>query len=322
MHYEVSMTQSSTPPTVPTQRPVKRPSPGRGRSVLTFIFRLLLLGVSGSIAGLLGIAVAQFYPGQIQEPPLVERLLRGSQAFWQSVTRLPDVWNQESGRPIAASDAVSPSPSLPAPPITTLPPLQLPEADRQQVQTELAQLQTDLQQLNNRTASLETRVGTPTTDASIEQRLQTIQQRLDPTAPPVAVSDAAPEAGLIPPSTSTIANGELLKVTLPSDALFTPENALRPETSAILDSIIADLQRYPNATIRVIGHTDSQGSTQGDRTRSFEQATAVTQYLSNQLGEGYQWVTVGYGSSLPLVENTSAINHQRNRRIEIIIDPS
>lgn len=319
------MTQSSTPPTsVPTQRPVKRPSPGRGRSVLTFIFRLLLLGVSGSLAGLLGIAVAQFYPGQIQEPPLVEKLLRGSQAFWQSVTGLPEAWNNGADRPIAPStpDAASPAPSLPAPPITALPPLQLPEADRQQVQTELAELQTDLQQLSNRTANLETRVGTPTTEAPLEQRLQTIQQRLDPNAPPVAASEPASASGLIAPSTSTIANGELLKVTLPSDALFTAENALRPETNSILNSIVSDLQRYPNATIRVVGHTDSQGSTQGDRTRSFEQATAVTQYLSNQLGEGYQWVTVGYGSSLPLVENTSAINRQRNRRVEIVIDPN
>jgi outer membrane protein OmpA-like peptidoglycan-associated protein len=294
--------------------------------VLTFIFRLLLLGVSGSLAGLLGIAVAQFYPGQIQEPPLVEKLLRGSQALWQGVTRLPEAWNNGAANtPIAASspsDATSPSPSVPAPPITTLPPLQLSEADRQQVETELTQLQTDLQQLNTRTAALESRVGASNSDASLEQRLQTIRQRLDPNAPPVAVAEPSSESGFIAPSTSTIANGELLKVTLPSDALFTAENALRPGTDAILDSIVADLQRYPNATIRVIGHTDSQGSTQSDRTRSFEQATAVTQYLSNQLGEDYQWVSVGYGSNAPLVENTSAINRQRNRRIEIVIDPS
>jgi outer membrane protein OmpA-like peptidoglycan-associated protein len=311
------MTQSSTPQaSVPTQRSAKRPSPGRGRGVLTFIFRLLLLGVSGSLAGLLGITVAQFYPGRVPEPPLVEKFLRGSQSLWQGVSQVPKSWsgNSEPSSPSSPASTPFSSPS----PITSLPPVQLSDPDRQQVQTELAQLQTELQQLNGRATTLESRLGAPASSAPLEQRLQTIQQRLDPNAP--VISDAA-EPGLFAATASTIANGELLKVTLPSDALFAGDNTLRSETSAILDSIATDLQRYPGARIRVVGHTDSQGTTDSDRTRSFEQATAVTQYLANQLGEGYQWVTVGYGSSAPLVENTSAVNRQRNRRIEIVIDP-
>jgi len=315
MHMRYAMTQSSTSQAsdLPKQRPVKRPSPGRGRSFLTFIFRLLLLGVSGSLAALLGIVVAQFYPGQIQEPPLVEKFMQGSQSLWRSVTRLPATWNNPaSPSPVTSSspstETTSPSPSdspqLPAPPAP------LSEADRQRIQTELTQLQTELQQTTDRSAAA----------TVIQQRLQALQQQLNPGSGNTATE---PDQNFIAPSTSTIANGELLKVTLPSDALFDSDQVtLRPTTTAILDSIVTDLQRYPGATIRVAGHTDSQGAAAADRDRSFQQANAVLQYLSGKLDDSYRWVAVGYGSTEPLEENTSTINRQRNRRIEIVIDPS
>lgn len=309
------MTQSSTSQAseLPKQRPAKRPSPGRGRSFLTFIFRLLLLGVSGSLAALLGIVLAQFYPGQIQEPPLVEKFMQSSQALWRSVTRLPATWNNPTpASPVASSPSgtgvASPSPSVS--PQLPAPPAPLSEADRQRVQTELTQLQTELQQTTDRSVAA----------AAIQERLQALQQQLNPNATSAATES---DQGLIAPSTSTIANGELLKVTLPSDALFnTDQVTLRPATTAILDSIVTDLQRYPGATIRVAGHTDSQGAADADRDRSFQQANAVLQYLSEKLDDSYRWVAVGYGSNEPLEENTSTINRQRNRRIEIAIDPN
>lgn len=311
------MTQSSTSQAsdLPKQRPAKRPSPGRGRSVLTFIFRLLLLGVSGSLAALLGIVIAQFYPGQIQEPPLVEKFMQGSQALWRSVTRLPETWSSPTPTPTPnLSGSATPS----SPQITTPPPpppsspSPLSEADRQRIQTELTQLQTELQQAPDRSAA----------SAAIQQRLQSLQQQLNPGTTSFT-TETAPDQSFIAPATSTIANGELLKVTLPSDALFnSDQTTLRPTTTAILDSIVTDLQRYPGATIRVAGHTDSQGSAEADRDRSFQQASAISQYLSGKLDDSYRWVAVGYGSKDPLVDNTSTINRQRNRRIEIVIDPN
>lgn len=311
------MTQSSTPQTsdLPKQRLAKRPSPGR--SFLTFIFRLLLLGVSGSLAALLGIVIAQFYPGRILDPPLVEKFMQGSQALWQGVTRLPQTWNDPAPASTASPSPASTAPASPqadASPQLSPPPAPLSDADRQRLQAELTQLQTELQQSTDRSAAL----------ATIQQRLQAIQQQLNPdatasSAPP----DSAPDQSLVAPSTRTIANGELLKVTLPSDALFNPDQiSLRPTTSAILDSIVSDLQRYPAATIRIAGHTDSQGTAEADRDRSFQQASVILQYLSGKLDDSYRWVAVGYGNTEPLVDNTSPINRQRNRRVEIVIDPN
>lgn len=305
------MTPSSTPQTseLPRQRLAQRPSPGR--SFLTFIFRLLLLGVAGSLAALLGIIIAQFYPGRVQDPPLVEKLMQGSQALWQGVTRLPETWSNPSPAspsPSSPTGTATPSPQASTSPQLPAAPAPLSDADRQRLQAELTQLQTELQQSTDRSA--------------IQQRLQAIQQQLDPSAT-ASSSATPPDQSLIAPSTSTIADGELLKVTLPSDALFNADQVtLRPTTSAILDSIVSDLQRYPAATIRVAGHTDSQGAADADRERSFQQATAVQQYLSGKLDKSYRWVAVGYGSSDPLVDDTSPINRQRNRRIEIVIDPN
>lgn len=337
------MTESSTPPVteVPKTRrkPVRQrpPSYGPGRAILVFIFRLLMLGVSGSLAALIGIAIANLRPGNIQEPPFAEKLLQGSQALWQGITRLPQSW-QPSPSPTSTAPVLAPTvssdvpTSLPAPPDTSPAqpaPVDLTEADRQQVQTELTQIQTELQQLNSRAAELESRVGTANAGNPLEERLQTIEQRLDPDAAPPSPSPSpapAENRNFIARATTILSNsGETLTITLPSDALFdadAEQTMLRSETPAILDSITADLQQYPGATIRVVGHTDSQGSSESDRTRSFEQASAVSQYLSEALGEDYRWIVVGVGSSRPLAENTTPINRQRNRRVEIVIDPS
>jgi OOP family OmpA-OmpF porin len=332
------MTESSTPPAeVSRRRKPASPPPsyGAGRGLLVFIFRLLMLGVSGTLAGLLGIAIANLYPGNIQEPPLAEKVLQGSRSLWQGITRLPQSWQTPNAPSGTAPTLGNPSPdnnletqpetTLPTPPTTDSDPQTgspLSDTDRQQVQTELSQIQTELQQLNSRAAELETRVGA-TNAGSLEERLQGIERQLDPNAaPPSPAPSFTENQSFIAPTTTRSTGGELLTITLPSDALFSPDQTtLRPETTEIFNTIAADLQRYPGAAIRVIGHTDSQGSSANDRARSFEQASAVAQALSQSLDDSYRWIVAGAGSNRPLVENTTLINRQRNRRIEIVIDP-
>lgn len=325
------MTKSSSPQTNELTPPQPRKTRfGWGYALLVLLFRLLLLGVSGSLAGLLGIAVAQLYPGDIDEPPLVEKLLRGSALFADNLDQMtqPEVVSPVSPAPdtATADPAPSLSPNPESSPEVVTPSPALSDADRQQIQAEIAQLQNELQQLNNRAAALEGRVGAEDAAAPLEQRLQALQRQLDPNAAPLINTlppTESPAPSLVAPATTTLANGDQLMVTLPSDALFAEDpTILRPETTEILNSIVSDLRQYPGATIQVVGHTDSQGSSGSDRTRSFEQATAVKQYLEGQLGEEYRWVVVGYGNGRPLAENTSPINRQRNRRIEIVIDPN
>ena len=80
------MTKSST--VQATERQTPQRSPGGGRSFLVLIFRLLLLTVGGSFAGLLGVAIAQFYPAQVQETPVLEKVFQRSEVLIRDIRDL------------------------------------------------------------------------------------------------------------------------------------------------------------------------------------------------------------------------------------------
>jgi OmpA-OmpF porin, OOP family len=311
-----SVTQSSEK----VETRARKSEPNGGNFLLVSFFRLLLLGVSSSLAVLVGMAIAQFYPDKAQEPPIVEKALRQAQNWVNQQKQALFPTPQASIAPLpTASIAPSPITQLPQPSASPLS-----KADRDKLQAELAQIQAQLKGLGDRAATLETQLGSSETAASLEQRLQSIQRQLEP-ASPSPVTEPFNSQPLAAPSVSptvTATEGKSLIVTLPSDALFnSTQTSLRPESLAILDSLISDLQRYPGATVRVSAHVDEQGADEADRSRSFEQAKAVKQYLTSKLGETYQGVAIGYGHSRPVAGNTSPGDRQRNRRIEIAIDP-
>lgn len=285
-----------------------RPSSFRwGRSLFTLILRLLILGVGSSVAAAVGIAVAQLYPAQVQEPPFVEKLIQSSSSLLDTARQLPKTWNQpKKTESPAVVPSVSPSASAPAFGVAS----PLSETERQQLQTELTKLQAELQTLTSDSKEpLADRVK------ELQKRIQAIQEQLSN-----STSSASPQTFVAPATSSTDANR--LMVTLPSDALFEgTQTTLRPGSDAILNSILTDLQRYPGAAIQVGAHTDNQGAAETDRHRSLEQAKAVQQYLSTKLGAEVHWVTVGYGHNRPLAAADTPENRQRNRRIEIMIDP-
>jgi outer membrane protein OmpA-like peptidoglycan-associated protein len=292
-------------------------SPGRGRTLLVLIFRLLLLGVGGVTAGLAGVAVAQFYPARptaVTDPPLLEQLLQRSDAVIDRLRRLRPRSTTPLAEPMAAPPPMTATPAAP----------QLAAADRQQLQTELTALQADLAELNDRTASLEARMGAPRSPANLETRLQTLEQQLDPaTATSPSASTPSATATVAPLAASPIATASSsLMVTLPSDALFTADpTRLRPESQQLLSAVVTELQRYPGATILVAAHIDRQDQATTARSRSFAQAQAAAQQLSSLIGDQYHWIIVGYGQTRPVAPNDSPANRQRNRRLEIGIDP-
>ncbi|MBD1910854.1 MULTISPECIES: OmpA family protein [unclassified Leptolyngbya] len=286
----MSQTQAIPPSTQPSSR-----RKNRALGVLTLIFRLLLLGVSGGLAWLIGIAIAQLAPGTVAEPPLTERLL-------QQVEDL-NARRQTGVMPFQPSTQPAAEPSLAPTPLTLAP------SARQTAQAEVNQIQGNLQTLSDRATALETELGIVPTAAPLDARLRRLQQSIDPTAAPV--------------ETSPVAAGErTLLVTLPSDALFEPNGQmLRPAARGILDSIAQDLQAYPNAVMRVAAHSDASGSAEAQREQSFAQASTVTGYLQSRLGAGYTWLTVGYGNTKPLTGAGNSPDPSRNRRIEIRIVP-
>lgn len=240
-----------------TQETAVRRSPRPVRSFLVFVFRLLLLGIGGGFALLLGIAIAQFFPAQAPQEPLLEGIFRQTENIFTEIKQLRN------------TSLSSPSPSAPSP--------------------------------------------VPSSSA--------------PSSP---IPGANPSASALPPVVTSTSDTKLA-ITLPTDALFNAnEDVFRPEAQPILDSVVSDLQRYPEATVQVAAYTDAEaanvaGASPGDgvqdRNQSFAQAQIIKRYLANRVGDHYHWVVAGFGNTQPLVPSDTAINQQRNRRIQITIQP-
>lgn len=111
-----------------------------------------------------------------------------------------------------------------------------------------------------------------------------------------------------------------LNVTVRNEVLFDFNSAgLRPASRTSLGEMAGVLEKYPNTTIEVAGHTDSIGSAAYNQQLSERRANSVANYLE-QLGvSGNRLDPVGYGKSQPRATNSTASGRQLNRRVEIHI---
>lgn len=274
------------------------------KTLLVWALRWAGLGVGVTVAWGLGGVIAQVTPGAATDPPLQELLVRRTQRVTQKLSRLPQWWAGDGLRP------TTPAPPLlsdPAPPVATPRPVNLTPEQRQQITTELEAIQGDLQRLRDRASALEVQLGLPTLSDPLETRLASLSSRLapDPETPinPVAPLAPSPDTATATPAAAIpihpLLQVDAYRVTLPSDLLFTGGEAiLQPAATQLLDSILADVGRYPGATILVGSYTDRGSDAEAGVALSFQQAIAVQRYLASRLGEDqYHWITVGYGQS-------------------------
>lgn len=86
-------------------------------------------------------------------------------------------------------------------------------------------------------------------------------------------------------------------------------------TAPLLDRLAAAVRSCPGV-VRVEGHTDSTGNSEGNRTLSQARADAVRVALGDRGVPLERLVAVGYGQANPIAGNDSAAGRARNRRIE------
>lgn len=92
----------------------------------------------------------------------------------------------------------------------------------------------------------------------------------------------------------------------------------------ILESMHNDLAKvgnflldHPDEKLRIAGHTDSAGDENSNLKLSQSRADAIRTYLINQFKIDEARITaIGYGSSKPIVEESSEQSKQLNRRVE------
>ena len=118
-------------------------------------------------------------------------------------------------------------------------------------------------------------------------------------------------------------NGENLVVVLSQDLLFATNSTAVSSTSQNELFIVADsLNRYPNTTVNVIGHTDNVGDAVFNQGLPERRAQAVSNILISGGVAPSRVRAIGAGETQPIASNLNAAGRQMNRRVEIIITPN
>lgn len=113
-----------------------------------------------------------------------------------------------------------------------------------------------------------------------------------------------------------------LQVGLSSDVLFSSGSAeLFPGGRQKLDQVAGVLNRYPESTVQIIGHTDNRGSEDLNMELSRKRAHAVASELA-AVGVNPQRISIlGRGASMPIATNATPEGRAQNRRVDIIVIP-
>ena len=118
------------------------------------------------------------------------------------------------------------------------------------------------------------------------------------------------------------AKGKLIyTVTLSNDKVTFPVNraAVSPDARTLVDEAIAQLKAENRGVyFEIEGHTDSSGSEAYNEKLGLDRATAVRNYMHDQLGIALNRIEViSYGETKPIVDNKTREHRAQNRRVVI-----
>ena len=127
------------------------------------------------------------------------------------------------------------------------------------------------------------------------------------------------DASRIPQATVRTTEKEVI-ITILAINLFTPANEVKPAGKSVLDGVGSFLQKYPQNTVVVRGHTDSQGSPAANEAVSEKRGQKVREYLVvGQNIDPNRITAQGLGPTQPVATNTTEAGRALNRRVEIAI---
>jgi OmpA-OmpF porin, OOP family len=98
------------------------------------------------------------------------------------------------------------------------------------------------------------------------------------------------------------------------------KSVIREADEADLKKAIGFVKKYPNANVKLEGHTDSRGTEEYNQKLSEQRAEAVQNYLIQKGAvQRADISTVGYGESRPIADNKTDAGRAENRRVDILI---
>ncbi|MEO8224338.1 MAG: OmpA family protein, partial [Gammaproteobacteria bacterium] len=87
-----------------------------------------------------------------------------------------------------------------------------------------------------------------------------------------------------------------------------------------LNKLVTFLEKYPDRTAAIEGHTDNVGSDSSNQALSQNRAESVRAYLVKQGVSARRLTATGMGEGDPVADNDSATGRQQNRRVVVVID--
>jgi len=117
-------------------------------------------------------------------------------------------------------------------------------------------------------------------------------------------------------------SGNNIKLILDGDITFTSGSAqVSSSMKPTFKSIVKVMNNFKKTNLIIIGHTDSQGSTQYNQNLSEVRAKSVQQNLNGYGLARNRTFTDGFGESSPLCSNSTTQGRACNRRVELVISP-
>jgi OOP family OmpA-OmpF porin len=94
---------------------------------------------------------------------------------------------------------------------------------------------------------------------------------------------------------------------------------IKPESNGVLKEIADVLKKFPDYKVKIIGHTDSDGSDASNLTLSDKRAAAVKDALTKDFGiDESRMSTEGKGEAVPVGDNKTKEGKMQNRRVEFV----
>ena len=94
---------------------------------------------------------------------------------------------------------------------------------------------------------------------------------------------------------------------------------LNPESASQLDKLVDFLNTYPQATVEVIGYTDTSGAASYNQMISEKRAQSVAAALEAKGVDASRISAKGEGENAPIASNATREGREMNRRVEVIV---
>lgn len=167
--------------------------------------------------------------------------------------------------------------------------------------------------LNTQLQRLEARLGGVSEERVALQRRVDAQERL-------RNSVASIEGSFTPDEARVYRQGEDVVISLLGIRFPSGRSSIDGSSAPLLRKVQQALQLFPDSSLSIEGHTDSNGSDSANLILSQDRADAVKHYVVTNFGADAEKISsIGYGEARPVATNETQEGRSRNRRIDLII---